>query len=195
MLIRTFQIQIDGGGNLRTQRPDTLERQAGVNPNIHDVRNLGIVLGVGADQILRVELKPCLDAARLHAPRGLFDELRSARMQLAAHLVDEERNGYAPGALAGNAPVRAILQHAGDALLAPRGSPGHLLNVAQRVRAQPLRIHADEPLRGCAEDERGLVAPTVRIAVPVGLVLEKLTVLLEYSDDVRVRIPHTLARK
>ena len=69
-----------------------------------------------------------------------LDQLLGARMQLAGLLVHEQRHRHAPGALARDAPVRAILDHAGDALLAPGRRPVHLLDVAQRVLAQvPLR--------------------------------------------------------
>ena len=80
-------------------------------------------------------------------------------------LVHEQRDRHAPGALARDAPVRPVLDHAGDALLAPGRRPLHFLDVAQRVRAQALLVHADEPLRRGAEDHRRLVAPAMRIAV------------------------------
>src|SRR6202011_6044950 len=125
--------------------------------------------GVGPEDLLRIELEPGLHPAALDEACGLLDQLLSARMPLAAALVHEERNRHSPGALPGDAPVGAILKHAGDALLAPRGCPRHRLDVAQRMRAQLARVHADEPLRGGAEDERCLVPPAMRIAVPVGL--------------------------
>src|SRR6185437_12294259 len=64
-----------------------------------------------------------------------------------------------------------ILDHSSDTLLAPGRRPPHPLDVAQRVRAQILLIHADEPLRRGAEDQRTLVSPAVRVAVAIGLVM------------------------
>src|SRR6202035_3165532 len=106
-----------------------------------------------------------------------------------------ERDGHAPGALSGNAPVGTVFKHAGDALLAPGWGPRDLFDIAQRMRAQLLGIHADEPLRGRAEDERALVAPAMRIAVLVGRMLEEPGALLEHRDNVRVRIPNGFAFK
>src|SRR6202041_1815703 len=108
-------------------------------------------------------------------------------------LMNKERNGYAPGPLSRNAPVGAVFEHAGDALLAPGGRPGHFFDIAQRMLAQLLGLHADEPLRGRAKYERRLMAPAMRIAVLVGLMPEEPTLLLEHRDDVRVCIPNQLA--
>ena len=64
-----------------------------------------------------------------------------------------------------------------------RGRPLHLLDVAQRVRAQALLVHADEPLRRGAEDHRRLVAPAMRIAVLDRLVLEQAAARFELLDE------------
>ena len=99
-----------------------------------------------------------------------------ARMQLAGVLVHEQRDRHAPGALARDAPVRAGRDHAVDALLAPGRDPLHALDLAQRVLAQPLLVHADEPLRRGAEDHRRLVAPAMRVAVAQRLLVQQLPV-------------------
>src|SRR5581483_12253942 len=100
-----------------------------------------------------------IDTAALDASRRRLDQLLRTRVQLAAALVHEQRDRHTPNPLARDAPVGPIFDHAGDALLSPCWSPLHFLDVAQRVLPQPLPIHADEPLRSGAEDERAFVPP------------------------------------
>ncbi len=47
------------------------------------------------------------------------------------------------------------------------------------LRAQTALIHADEPLRRGAEDQRRLVAPAMRVAVPQRLLVQQRTSALE----------------
>jgi hypothetical protein len=90
----------------------------------------------------------------------------------AGLLVDEHGQGRAPGALAADQPVGTGLDHRADAVAAGVGVEGGLGDgldghLAQGLAAQGGHglVHADEPLRGVAEDHRGLGAPAVRIAV------------------------------
>lgn len=48
---------------------------------------------------------------------------------------------------------------------APVRDPLHAFDLFQRLLAQALLIHADEPLRGRTEDDWRLVTPAARIAV------------------------------
>ena len=90
-------------------------------------------------------------------------------------LADEERHRHAPLALARQRPVRPVGDHAVQARLAPAGIELRRLDAAQRGRAQRLRglgavvprhvVHAGEPLRRRAKDDRRLVAPAVHVAV------------------------------
>jgi hypothetical protein len=91
--------------------------------------------------------------------------------------------GTPQGALPRQAPIGTLLDHVENALFAPGRRPLGLLDVAQRIRAQTLLIHADEPLRRGAKDQRRLVAPAMRIAVPDLLVFEQTTSSLELLDD------------
>ena len=109
-------------------------------------------------------------------------------MRLAGFLVQEHRKRHAPGALARNAPVGTRLDHARDALLAPSGNPLHAADRGQRVAAESRFFHAQEPLRRRAEDHRRLVAPAMRIAVAVRLVVDQFSGLLDRLDDLRVRV-------
>ena len=87
----------------------------------------------------------------------------------AAFVAEEDGDGDAPDALAGDAPVGAGGDHVGDALFAPGGVPFHFLDVLQRAAAQGStlqgRFHGDEPLVSGAEDNRIVTAPAVRIGV------------------------------
>ena len=118
-----------------------------------------------------------------------------SRVQLAGYLVDEQRNGHSPGALARDAPIRAHGDHAGDALLAPGGHPIDVLNGLERALAQSRLIHADEPLRGGAKYHRRLVAPAMRIGMMIRLVLQQPAVLDQHLDDMCVGVEYLLAGK
>src|SRR5205085_11102131 len=115
------------------------------------------------EQLARIELVPRVDAGLLHLLRHLLDQLERARVRLTRRAVGEDRDGHAPRALARDAPVGAVFDHAGDALLAPRRLPTDARYRGERARAQPGLLHADEPLRRRAEHDRRLVAPAVRI--------------------------------
>src|SRR5690606_31725076 len=118
------------------------------------------------------------------------------RMRFAALAVQEQRDRYAPVALAGNAPVRAVGEHGVQTRLAPRrvkggGFDGLQRQLAQRRAFVALRrfVHADEPLRGRAVDHRRFVTPAVHVAV-AGLVrVEQAADFFELLDDLRVGVP------
>ena len=191
MLIGTFEVQIHGRLHLiRMRVMHALERQPGVGPHVHDVGDLLVVVRIGAQQLLRIEIEPGFDAVLLDQPGHRLDEFLRARMQLLRFLVHEQRDRHAPGALARQAPVRAVLDHVVDALFAPGRHPLRLLDVTQRVRAQALLLHADEPLRGRAEDQRGLVPPAAGITVLDGFVLEQPSALPQFIDQHLVGVAH-----
>ena len=54
---------------------------------------------------------------------------------------------------------------------------------SQRMRAQPRLVHADEPLRRGAKDQRRLVAPAMRVAVPQRLLSQQRAAALEFLHD------------
>ena len=123
----------------------------------------------------------------------LFEGVRDALVDLLVDenflcvLIDEDRDRHAPGALARDHPVRAVGDHAGDAVFARGGIPFGPGDLAQRDLAQggciperPLILRSvrstrlegcgvhrlverDEPLRRVAEDERLFRAPGMRI--------------------------------
>ena len=85
-------------------------------------------------------------------------------------LVGKDADRHAPGALAGKHPVRAVLDHGAQAVLAGGGHEAGLVDGRQRARAQrravaEVLVHVDEPLRRVAEDHRLLRAPGMRIGM------------------------------
>ena len=86
---------------------------------------------------------------------------------VVAALLHEHRDRHAPGALARHHPVRAVGDHAGDAVFARGGHPAGFADGRERDIAQGSRgcvsgerlVHRDEPLRRVAEDHRLLGAP------------------------------------
>ena len=94
-------------------------------------------------------------------------------MWLAGLFVDEQAHGHTPGALARDTPVRAILDHARNALLAPFRHELNILDHGHRLFAQPVLRHRDEPLAGCTENQRGLVAPAMRVAMSEATVCQQ----------------------
>ena len=171
---------------------------AGIEPDIEGVGDLFVLCSFLAEQLGCVELRPGLDAALLDTLRHLLHQLDGTRVQLAAFLVQEERDRHAPGALARDAPVRAPGDHAVQARLAPGRDELGLLDGVQRAAAQRAAVvsdlvHTDEPLRRGAVDQRRLVPPAVHVAVLDRLVLEQRADLGELFDDRRVGLPDELA--
>jgi len=171
---------------------------AGVEPDVQSVVDLLVLRGLVAQQLGGVQLEPGFDALLLDALGDLFHQFDSAWMQLAAFLVQEERDRHAPVALTRDAPVRATGDHAVQTRLAPGRDELGLLDGVQRATAQRAAVvgdlvHANEPLRGGAVDQRCLVPPAVHVAVLDGFVLEQRADFTQFLDDGRVGLPDELA--
>lgn len=128
----------------------------------------------------------------------LFHQLDGAWMQFATGLVQEERDRYAPVALARDAPVGTPGDHSVQARLAPARDEFGLGDGFQRSLAQGstlpgLLVHADEPLRGGAIDQRRLVPPAVHVAVIDGFVGQQAADLFQLGHHVGVGLPDELA--
>ena len=135
-----------------------------------DVGRRAVEPGVAA--FLFKELGHCLDA--LLGADGLV-----------AVVAVEHRDRQAPAALTGDAPVGALADHGGHALLAPHGQPAHVLARGDSVLLEG--VHGAEPLRRGAEDDRALAAPAVRIAVHDVLGCEERAGRLHVCEDDGVR--------
>ncbi len=90
----------------------------------------------------------------------------------------KRRDGHAPRALAGDAPVGAGGHGALDPVDTPLGHPLDPVDLGQGPGAEGgsgnIMIDADEPLVHGAEDHRGLAAPAMRVAVRVGFVPQQV---------------------
>ncbi len=111
---------------------------------------------------------------------------------LAALVAEEDGDGDAPDALAGDAPVGAGGDHVGDALFAPGGVPDDLLDLVEGALAEGgvgafgrdhRGFHADEPLLGGADDDGVVAAPAVRVGVLEGGGAEECAFFFEEFDD------------
>jgi hypothetical protein len=120
-------------------------------------------------------------------------QLDAARMRFAGFAVHEQRDRHAPGALARDRPVRAPVDHAGDARLAPFRVPGDGLDRSQRIATQVRLVHRDEPLRGGAECDRRLVPPAMRVAVRQLRERQQVTARAQHLDQHVVGLPHMQA--
>ena len=116
-------------------------------------------------------------------------------MQRAFLFVQEQGNRHAPAALAGDAPIGTILNHAVNTRLPPVRNPGHLFDFVERPGAQASLVHTDKPLRRGAENNRRLVAPAVRVAVLQRLFMQQRTALLQHFNHMRISLEHMLAGK
>ena len=145
-------------------------RRSAVEPDVQNVGHaLIIVEGVVVAEIaLCAVIGPGIDAQFLDAR----DDPRIDRWIieiLAGLAVHEQRDRHAPSALSAEHPVRAALDHRGDAVLALFRHPAGLGNGGHRLFAQRaaghVLIHRHKPLRRAAIDDLGLGPPRMRIAV------------------------------
>lgn len=167
VLVGTFQVEIGDRAAGMADPVGTTQHVpmggAGVEPDVQGVVDLLVLRGLLAEQLGGVELEPGFDAFLLDSLRDLFHQLHGAWMQFATGLVQEERDRYAPVALARDAPVGTPGDHSVQARLAPARDEFGLGDGFQRSLAQGstlpgLLVHADEPLRGGAIDQRRLCA-------------------------------------
>src|SRR4029077_10137440 len=110
-----------------------------------------------------------------------------------ARIAIKNNDRHAPEALAGDAPVRTLLNHFVHAVFAPGGNPFDAMDFFERFLAQRFLfsmrglVHSDEPLLGGPENHGIVTAPAVRIAVLVLVVSEKSAAIAKqlYNDGIR----------
>ena len=192
MLVGAFQVQVGRLAEAARQQ-HALVGDARVEPDIEDVGDLFVLRGLVAEQLGRVQRIPHVDAAFLHAIGHLLHQFDGARVRQSGFAVGEQRDRHAPGALAADAPVRAAIDHAGDARLAPGREPADVVDGGHRIGAQPGLVHRDEPLRGGAEHHRRLVTPAVRVAVLDLGERQQRAIAAQHVDDQRLRLPQVHA--
>ena len=189
MLIGTLQIEVSRHPQLRIGFQHAGVRDPGIEPDIQNVGDLVVLIGLIAEQFGRIQVVPDVGAPLRHPVGHLAHDPRTLWMRLAVLLVDEQRDRHAPGALPRNAPVGAIFDHRADPPFAPAGHPAHGTDGLQRIATQIRLFHPDEPLRGGAEGHRALVPPAVRVAVRIGCVSQQRAALAQHLDDGFVGLP------
>uniref|UniRef100_A0A0N5A5U6 NAD-specific glutamate dehydrogenase n=1 Tax=Parastrongyloides trichosuri TaxID=131310 RepID=A0A0N5A5U6_PARTI len=202
VLVGTFQVQVGARAAFVADVVRATQHVpvggTGVEPHVQGVGDLVVLAGFVTEQFGGVHLEPGFDALELDALGHLLHQFDGARVQFTGLLVQEERDRHTPVALTRDAPVRAVGDHRMQARLAPgRHELGFFDGVegalAQGFAAVRLLVHAHEPLRGGAVDQRGLVAPAVHVAVADGVGEHQRADFGELVDDVRVGFPDELA--
>ena len=177
VLVGALQVEI--GGVLELGHPGRLAadaaqdpgpRRAGVEPHVHGVGALAPVLGLARIGLRQepgfIPFPPNVGAVLgnqgLDVAEGGFVE-----QHLAGLAVIKDRNGHAPGALAGDAPVAPLAHHRFDPVAAAGGQPLHLCNGCEGLAAEAL--HRGKPLLGGPEDRGFFGAPVVGVAVLVAV--------------------------
>ena len=179
VLVRALEVQVGREFQLLALPEHGVVRGAGVEPHVQRVGGFLVIRRLRAEQLLGFQPLPGLDAFALDAPGDFLEQLGRARVFLARLSIEEERDRHAPVALPRYAPVRAVGDHAVQPRLAPLGVEARRVDCGQRDLAQRPAlasrhvVHADEPLRGRAIDDRCLVAPAVHVAVVVSLRMQK----------------------
>ena len=166
MLVGAFEIERGRPFQLGPLFQHESVRRAGIEPHLDDVGDLvplgGIILI--AEKSRGLGRVPDIGALALDRGGDPLDD-RGVAQGLAALLVDEDRDRHPPAALPRDAPIRFAFDHRRDAVAALRRDPAGLVNGLQRLLAQPVRLHRDEPLRRVAEDQRRLRAPRMRVGM------------------------------
>ena len=202
MLVRAFQVQVGRELQLRRVRAMALRaaqyrlvRGAGIEPYVQRVLVLGVDGRFVADQVFQVQRLPCLDAVFFDQLGHLLQQFRRARMQVARFLVHDESHRHAPLALARQGPVGTVGDHAVQARLAPvreeLGVGDAFQGRLAQGRAAVLRrhVHAGEPLRGGAVDDRLFMTPAVHVAVVEHLDFEQGARFFQGGADRLGRVP------
>ena len=197
MLVAAFGVEIGGPVQLRLDIEHGVPGRAGLEPDVEDVHLLaegGVAAGAGGaggenrDGFVDV---PGVGAFALEEgdERGVDGGVAE---RLVAFFAEEDGDGHAPDALAGDAPVRAGGDHVGDALLAPGGIPLDLLDFVERALAEggagERGLHFDEPLFGGAHNDGLVAAPAVRIGMLNAGRPEQCAVRPQHIHDYRVRL-------
>ena len=107
----------------------------------------------------------------------------------------EQRDRRAPAPLPRDHPLAPVLDHAGDARLAPGGDPLHAGDRVERAAPDVGRrlVETGEPLDRRPEDDGILAAPAVRVLVAeLRVVPGEGARGLQVLDDRRIRVEHLL---
>ena len=142
MLVAAFGVEVGAGSwqLLGSGLEDGVGAGAGLEPDVEDVHlfaEFGVAAGAGGaggEQLggrgrTRRRRIPYEEVDDELVDGGVFE-------RLAALSAEEDGDGDAPDALAGDAPVGAGGDHVGDALLAPGGVPGDAFDFVEGALAE-----------------------------------------------------------
>ncbi len=201
MLVAPFQVKIGRGPEAFPPFQHGGVGNPRIEPDIEDVHLLAKLVAAalradraGRQQRFGLTIEPAVRAFLFEKCHHMPEHFRGGK-QPAAVRAGEDRDRDAPGTLPGNAPVRAILDHAVDPLLAPTGNPFNPLDPVKRLLPQAVLVHGDEPLFGGAEDDRLFAPPAMRVAVLDIRLSHEAPHFAEFAVDRLVGIEHELPRK
>ena len=213
MLVAALEVEVRRPGQFFAEGEHRFVARPRVEPDVEDVL-LALEGGRAAlftgqalgHELLQRPLVPGVGAVLVEDGRGAFDDRRGEHRFATAGTV-ERRDWHTPGALAGDAPVRAARDHVVDAVAAPGRNPldllvdrvkGGLAQSARRAfarRDHRLAVHPHEPLRGGEENHRIVAAPAVRVGVLVRLVVPEAAAFRQRLHDRGIRFEDLLPRK
>src|SRR3989442_1546336 len=162
VLVGAFQVEIRRPpflpGRLAPRLEDRRVAHAGLEPDVQDVA-LFVEVAPAAlragrasrQEISGLPFEPDVRAVLLDQLGDMLDDRRRDQ-DLAASRAHESRNRHAPYTLAGEAPVRPVLDHAVDAIAAARRGPSYYVGLLQCFFSGILFFHRDEPRVGGAGD-------------------------------------------
>src|SRR3989338_4424960 len=102
----------------------------------------------------------------------------------AAALTGQGRDGNPPMALAGEAPIRAVGDHAPYPFFAGLGDPLHVaFDHVVELAAQSVMIDLQEPLFRGPEYDRRLAPPAMRVGMPHIFRSKQYTLSIQVLDD------------
>ena len=171
VLVAALQIEVCGAGEPVPLFQDGGMAHPGIKPYIQDVLILFKICspafladGSLGHELPGIFLKP--DVRRVGGEKfmNLVNGL-PCDIDLSAILAVKDRNGHAPGALTGEAPVGTMLDHGVDPGFSPGGNPLDRIDFSKALLPQPLFIHGDEPLGGGPENDGLLAPPAMGIGV------------------------------
>src|SRR5690554_2251209 len=196
MLVGPFQVHIGRElAQLFTYPQYRIVGDAGIKPYVQGIQHFFVLVSVCAQQFVLVDVVPGVDAAGLNRLGYFLDQLLGVGVQFLGFLVDKQGDRHTPGALTGDTPVRALLEHGFDTVLAPTRHPADALDGFQGVGAQVELVHADEPLGGGPVDQRGFGAPSVRVAVAEFLGPHQLAFTLQRGTNRLVSLVYVYTGK
>src|SRR5262245_41297211 len=121
MLVRAFQVDIGRPAQIGPLFEYESVRRTRIEPDVENVVHLVPFIGVGdatlEEAFMRTLGEPGIGALGLECFCDALVDLRVIEEQ-AGRLVDKNRDGYTPGALARNHPVRSRFDHAAQTVLA-----------------------------------------------------------------------------